>query len=160
MNKAHIYIYLFILIFSSCAGADAVKYNDFLIESYNETDRIVGNFYVNANRLLQENSLSQLSGYAETAVNELDKRIERISRLEAPKGSYEYKNAVAAYIQAQVRYVNTVRDEYSQVTDTTDDAEFNRIERLIEQTIRDRIQKNDAIIEAQRSFAQKHNFKE
>lgn len=159
MNKISAYCLLIVLLFSSCVESDALKYNDSLVQYYNETDKYVGDFYKHANRLLRENNLSQLPQYAEDAIDDLDECIERVRQLQGPEGSVEYQNAVVTYIEAQVMYVNTMSDEYSHVTDSTSEVEFNRIERLIERTIRERIQKNEAIIEAQRSFAQKHNFK-
>jgi|GEM_PF-1942291 len=160
MNRKILIYCLFVLpVFFSCGGSDALKYNDTLARYYNETDKYVGNFYNNATRLLQEDKLSELPGYKDAAVEGINNCIEKVNRLEKPQGADAFQKAVVTYMEAQIHYVNTMSDQYSRVTNETAESDFNYIEQAINITLKDRTEKNEAILEAQKDFARKHNFK-
>jgi len=146
------------LFFFSCGKPNPVEYNDNLVKYYNEADKHVGNFYNEANRLLNDSDMSALPSLADIAVEDLRKCIEKVNKLDRPDDAEELNNSVIIYMEALVTYVNTMNEQYNKVTSATSETEYDQIESVIEGTLTDRIQKNKDIIEAQKAFAKAHNF--
>lgn len=159
MNKTVVLIFLSSVLLSSCGGADPVKYNDSLVNYHNEADGYVSDFNDKASNLLKEGKQSELPGYAKNTIENLKNCIGKVESLEKPKDSEAFHRAVIDYMNALVGSVDTMGREYSLVTDSTNEAGFDKLETIIGQSQKERAAKNEAVIEAQADFARKHDIK-
>lgn len=159
MNKIFLPVLLSVILFSSCGGADPVAYNNNLAGYYKDSDGYMSEFYNTAKRLLKDNKLSELPQYAKSSVGNINGCIEKVENLNGPDDSEEYRKAMITYMEAQIAYIKTMSEGYSQLTDSTSEADFERIESAITRSAEDRMKKNDAVMEAHAAFALKHNLK-
>ncbi len=157
MKKLLLFLIPLSLILTSC-GADPVKYNDSLVDFYDDANNRVNSLYDIASDDMQSGNFAKLTEYAKTTVDSLKLDIEKINALEKPSGSNEFHNSVVSYVESLVTYVNALGEQYSQVNDSTTDEEFSKIEEVVDNVSKINDQKRDAMIEAQKAFAKAKNF--
>lgn len=145
------------LILTSC-GPDPIKYNDSLVDYYKIAQNRLTKFIDIASEDMDSGDFSNLKEHATTTTDSLKLDIDKINKLDKPSGSEEFHNSMISCMDALISYVNTIGDQYSQVTDSTTDKEFEDMDNAVNKSLEVSELKDKEMIEAQKKFAKLKKF--
>lgn len=162
MKKILLFLFCLLTVtitLSSCGGVDPVNYNDNLVNYSNIADSRIVKFNEKIDEIEDlDNFTDSIKVVGAITVDSLKADINKITALKQAKGSDDFKAATIAYVESLIDYTKVLTEEYSKITEETSDENFNKIEKLINESYEITIKKIEEMQNAQKAFAKTSNF--
>ena len=149
-----------VLVFAltSCGGADPVKFNDALSKANTEIANVSTEYQNTIVKSMEANNFAAISAQTDSALAKIDKEIDIVKNLDAPKGGEAFKEAAIKAYESVRGFVETGR-QFSTLTEESTQDDVMKISNEYDGKVNEYSKLFDELVKAQADYAKEAGYR-
>ncbi|MBB4035962.1 copper chaperone CopZ/predicted small lipoprotein YifL [Dysgonomonas hofstadii] len=157
MKKVLFSLFAVMMVFASCGGPDPVKFNDALSKANTEITNVSTEYQDAIAKLIEDTNFSAITAQTDSALAKINKEIDIVKALEAPKGGDAFKEAAIKTYEGLRSVVETGK-KFSSLTAESTDVDLENITNEYDAKIDEYSKLFDALVNAQAEYAKEAGY--